>query len=38
MQMYIIYSVYVRFIDRTLHAVHASNKIGNLKHCVRILV
>jgi len=38
MQMYIIYSVYVTFIDRTLHAVYASNKFGNSKHCVRILV
>jgi hypothetical protein len=32
MQMCIIYSVYVRFIDHTLHAVYASNKFGNLKH------
>jgi hypothetical protein len=30
MQMCIIYSVYVRFIDRTLQALYASNKLGNL--------
>jgi hypothetical protein len=38
MQMFIIYSVYVRFIDRTLRAADASKKFGNLKHCVRIIL
>jgi len=38
MQMSIIYSVYVRFIDRNLQVVCASNKFGNLKHYVGILV